>query len=306
MESKSFEYMNKFENVIYVSNQISALYTLIAEEEINYGRNKGNYSILLSNIRTLENIEKNLMEPILNDSSILYYFKDFVERSKCERLKYKLYSDYDILEKIYDSTINEKYDDLVEKKLINITRDEFKKDELNQHKNKVFLTCIFNLIEKKKYVKILDYYINNARDGKSKKMLVSELYTTISCCKSLEDWFFGDEDNIDCLLIDCDEVVAINQDLSLESYLNLRNNHFINLIDNFIHSIIEEDINYDEIKTLYETNLISMILSLDAKSLSNSYRIFREGIEINGMEKEKADFIDDTYSKSLLLLRKIK
>ncbi len=305
MESMAFSYMNQFENIIFISDKISDYYRLLSEEVLEGGKNSFRYNFILSNIKTFENIEKELLNSIFSDSSVLYLFKEFVKRSKCERLKVKLYSDFDILEKIYDSAINEKYDSLLEKNLVTIERDEFKKQEFDEHKNKVFLPCIFNLVEKKRYIKILEYYIKMSNDKEEKKYLISELYTTISHCEALEDWFFGEGNNIDCILVDCDEVVSMNLDLSKESYLNLKNNHFINLTDDFINFIMDENIDQNIIKTLYETNLLSMIMSMDAKTLSSSYRIFRDEVENSKIDKNKVDFVDNTFSKSLLLSKKI-
>ena len=304
--SKSFSYMELFERIIFISNKITEQYTELAIEESNNGRYSKKYELILSNIYSFSNIEKELLERVSKDSSIFFLFKEYVDRSKCQRLKHKIYTDFDLLEKLLNATLNEKYDNLLEKGNITITRHEFLEEEYRKGKTNVLLPCIFNLMEKKKYVKVLENYIATTEDKEKKHYLIHELYTTLSCSEALESWFFGIGDNIDCLLVDVDELNSYGVGLSNESYNNLKRIHFTNLVDKFIQFIMEEDIDNDVIKAIYETNLIAMIMNLDVKSINGSYKIFINESINSDFDKEKVDFIDNAFFKSTVLSKKIR
>lgn len=304
--SKSFLYMELFESIIFISNKITELYNELAIEESNNERYSKKYDLILSNIYSFNNIEKELLKKVISDSSILFLFKEYIDRSKCQRLKNKLYTDFELLEKILNATLNEKYDNMLEEGSISITRPEFLESEYQKSKINVLLPSIFNLMEKKKYIKVLENYISTTEDKEKKHYLIDELYTTLSCSEALESWFFSVGDNIDCLLIDIDELNSYGIGISDEYYDNLKRIHFTSLIDKFIKFIMEEDIDNEGIKTIYETNLIAMIMNLDVKSLNGSYKIFMNEAISSDFDKKKVDFVNDAFFKSTVLSKKIR
>ena len=96
-------------------------------------------------------------------------------------------------------------------------------------------------------------------------------------------------------------------DIPKENYTNLKNNYYVEVCDNLTHLALESDGLSMDMKIIYELNLLSLLLNMDAKSLNGSYKIFQDELEANpySYDKDSVDFVENIYAKSLLMARKI-
>ena len=304
--ASSNNYRKKFDKTIYLSNNITGLHMKLSRIEYEKGKDSLEYQKLVSAIKVAKELEKKFLEDIAKYQPILLLFKEYALSKNCKRITEKLKNDSDLVKKVFLARLHERYDELKKENKIDLQKKEFLQKEYAEHGIKLLSTIIFNLISSKTYVELIDDYIEETDDEDIKKSLIYEKNLTLSRDGALEDWYFGFNDNLDALLVESDTLMSSAIDKPLENYQNLKNNYYINTCDNMIRLILEESYKTDDIKLLYELNILSLLLNMDAKGVSDSFTAFQNEIDVNPYDYDGSsiDFIHEIYGKSVSLAKK--
>ena len=290
-------YRKLFDDVINTSNHISVLYSFLTNAELKNGTTSNNYNYIVAKIKELSELEKKKLSFITSDSSILTLFKLFLASSDCERLKIRFSLEYDLLYNSLISSFNEKYDYLIDKYSITTPRETFLSHSYEEHGRDVLLPTVFNLIDKKKLVKIIDLYIAKTDNPEYKMTLIKEKNTILSSNMPLSNWYFSFGNDIDGLLIEIDSVVSSSFGIPIDKYLEAKNDYFSRNCDNLTKKALKDNLEDKDLRILYETVILSSLLSMDAKSAYYCYKSFMTMSENKDINDENINFIDDTYSK---------
>ncbi len=302
------EYFEQFGKIISYSDNITKLYLKLCDAEYKKGKDSAEYKKLISYIEMAVDYENKLLEKVFEDSSVLSLFKRYMTIEGSKRLLERCNSDYDLAFSIYNSEANDKYDSLIEGNSTFISRDLFLKDEYEFFGKNILKANILYLINLKKYVLLLDEYINNAKNDSVKKFLIYEKNITLSKNRALESWYFNFENNdLQCMLVDSDGIAAEMLDISEESFYNLKINHFYSMCDDLISVILMKSDDPDEVKMLYEISLLASMLNMNVEALNCSYSTFKDEIksDTEEIDEKSIEQVEDIFSKCLKLSKKL-
>ncbi len=297
-------YMQLFNSTLRVSDRISSLYRQLGFLEHRIGVDSFEYRQTLDYIKQYELIEKRYLDYFYNDSSVLRIFEELLKSSSCERLKIKLGSEYDYVEKKLISDINEEYDELLEKYAFNASRQTFVDNHYEEKYREALMPCLFKLIEKKKLLLLIDYYIGEAKSDDEKSRLIREKYMILSTNSSLESWYFGYGDDLSCLLVDIDAVSADSFRVPVDKYLEQKNEYFTFACDRITKKALDIDFSIHDVRIVYESFLMAELLNMDLNSLNGSYRVFKNATDGDKYDNTNVEFIDSVYSKYTSLAKR--
>ena len=297
-----------FDKIIECSNYIESFYQKLADEEFENGIDSELYKILVSKIEYATEEEYKLISDIIN-SDFCIYFKDYVIFKRCTRLIDKLNDEYDFTKKIVNINSNMKY--LRDKNFLQryLTQEEYVKNDYEEEGKHIVRHNIFNLIQSKMYIKILDEYISNIKENdRLKKTLITEKYETIQKNTALESWYFQTDFNLDALLADSDILVSLELNMLLDEYLRLKNQYFDDVVKNCVDIMLEEPLNDEISKSLYEINLVAALLCMNVPYLAYSYDELEEDMEKNSQmyNKDVTELVEKVYSKCPELEKKLR
>ena len=275
MGSKFNNFYEKCEKTIETSNKIESLYEELGNIEFKYGKDSNEYKMLTKIIESTSLTEYNDIKYFLS-SPYVDYFEKYISLSGCERLKEKI------------------------DKCFNFQKEKKEDDELNNNR---LCRNIFNLIQSKSYINVLDIYINREEDAETKKYLIEEKYNVIQRNAFLESWYFNTS-NV-CMLVESDFLTSLEVGIDEKEYVNLKNNYYANTFSRFLDLICSNKIDpMDEI--VYETNLMSVLLCMNNKFTFEKLYELRNDIRLCLIEPETKTFINNIYSNYLKLEKKMK
>ena len=275
MGSKFNNFYEKCEKTIETSNKIESLYEELGDIEFKYGKDSNEYKMLTKIIESTSLTEYNDIKYFLS-SPYVDYFEKYISLSGCERL----------IEKI--------------DKCFNFQKEKKEDDELNNNR---LCRNIFNLIQSKSYINVLDIYINREEDAETKKYLIEEKYNVIQRNAFLESWYFNTS-NV-CMLVESDFLTSLEVGIDEKEYVNLKNNYYANIFSRFLDLICSNKTDpMDEI--VYETNLMSVLLCMNNKFTFEKLYELRNDIRLCLIEPETKTFINNIYSNYLKLEKKMK
>ena len=297
-----------FDKIIECSNYIESFYLKLADEEFENGTKTDLYKELVSSIEYATKEEYRLISEILN-SDFCMSFKDYVVFKRCTRLIDKLNDEYDFTKKIVNINSNMKY--LRDKNFLQryLSQEEYVKNDYEEEGKHIVRHNIFNLIQSKMYVKTLDIYISNIKDNdRLKKTLINEKYDTIQKNTALESWYFQNFFNYNALLVDSDIVISFDLNMLLDEYLRLKNQYFDDVVKNCVDIMLEEPLNDEITKSLYEINLIAALLCMNVPYLAYSYDELEEDKEKNPQmyNKDVTELVEKAYAKCPELEKKLR
>lgn len=293
--------LNMFDKIIETSNEIEKLYEELKNAEIEYGEDSNEYIMLSKIIGAASLTELNEMNKILLLSNI-NVFKKYVSLFKCNRLIDKLNYDSELTKKMIIENANTNYEkekDLIKNK---ISKEEYLKEEYEELGRHKLSQNIFNLIQAKSYIKVIDLYIDKEQDPPTKKMLIDKKYDIISKNNSLESWYFNFNYNNDCLLVESDALMSLELGFTQDEYVKLKNNYYMNVVSNLVDS------NSLENNKLSEINIIATLLCMNSASIVNSFYEIKDGIKNNYLidDVKTMNFIDNIYSKYPTVEKKLR
>lgn len=306
--SISNEYNEEFDKMISLSNKISSLHINLSRVEYEKGKDSLEYKKLVSAIEMSKELENDYISNITKDTSVLPLFKKYAISKNCKRIIEKFKNEAELAKKELFSKSNERYDELLEQRKINIPREKFLKNDYDNYGIKLLTTIIFNLLSSKTYIELIDDYIEQSDNEDIKKALIYEKNLTLSRNEQLENWYFGFTNDLDALFVESDIIMANTLDKPLENYQNLKNNYYVEICDEMIRYILESPYNTKDIKTLYELNILALLLNMDVQAITNSYKLFQDELEVNpySYEDSAINFVNEIYSKSVPLAKKYK
>jgi hypothetical protein len=233
-------------------------------------------------------------------------FKELLNSIDCYRLKMKFEYEYDFVEKLFLSNSHERYDSLLEKYAITMPRDQFISNMYEEYGRDVLLPTIFKLLERKKLLILIDLYLKDCKDDNQKIILLNEKYMILARDENLENWYFGYGDDVSCMLVDVDYIVADSFGIPLDYYLVQKNDYFAKDCDEMTKKALGEDLKISNLRVVYESFLMAVLLNMDLKTLNGSYKVFRNASLDGKYDGDNVDFIEGVYSKYLTLVKKLK
>ena len=289
------------------SNFIEKFYKDLANIELKNEKKSEEYKKLSSFITDISIKEKKIINDVLN-SHYSIFFKDFIFDKKCNRLIDKINNEYEFTRALITKNAEYKYkkDENAIKNYI--SKDAFIKldyDELGKH---IVRHNIFNTIQSKMYIKVLDNYISNIENESLKKRILEEKYGVINRNSTLENWYFDLCLDNDWLLIDSDKIVALELGLVSDDYIKLKNEYFEKVIENCIDIMLEGNVKTNDDKIMLEMNILSALLCMDPCYLSDIYYDIEEDIKSNPelYNKDSIEFIEDAFSNSQIVEKKLR
>ena len=272
-------FYEKCDKTIETSKKIESLYQELANIEFSYGRDSNEYIMLSKIISSTSLSEYNDIKRFI-ESPYADYFKRYISLSKCDRLIDIINDDYEIVKSILEKS-NEK-------------------TELDHHK---LCKSLFNLIQSKSYIKILDMYIDKEKNSEIKKFLIDEKYDIIERNNSLQNWYFGFDNT--CLLIESDFLSSLEVEVKENEYVKLKNNYYINVFSNFLNLVYSAKLDNME-KIIYETNIYSLLLSMNNEYTFETLCELKDDIRICLTSSRTKKFIDNIYRSYPSIERKVK
>ena len=279
MRSKFNNFYEKCEKTVETSNKIEELYQELADIEFRYGKCSNEYLMLSKIIQSISSKENNDLKYMIS-SPYIEYFERYIQLSGCERLIDKIKISFDVSDKLNKKN----YDDF----------------ELANHKK---CKNIFNLIQSKTYIKVLDLYIDKEKNKEVKRLLIDEKYDIIERNNLLESWYFG-FDNV-CLLVESDYLSSQEVLMNENDYVKCKNSYYTSVFSRFLDSIYSSDLDAFD-KAIFETNMISLLLCMNNEYTFNNLCEMKDDIRKSIASKATKRFVNNIHSKYLSLEKNLK
>ena len=281
--------------LIQIANIIDNACKKLSEKEAQYGPNAEQCVAYINMISFATTSEYNLIREIL-EAGLGLEFKDIIIKKDIKRLIEKLNDEFEFTERLLDDESRAEYkkEKPSVKKVLSLERYlRINRNEFGKH---ILRHTVFNIIQSKMYVKVLDEYIKGTDDLEEKQILIEEKYRTIFKNMTLQSWYFDEGFNNDWMLVDCDRVMALELGTPYEEYLRLKNDYYENAIENCIDLLVSDS---EDDKTLLEANFITALLCMNEASLSNSFNIVEDDMVNNpsAYNEDSKKFIEQVYAK---------
>lgn len=303
------EYLETFDKLISYSDSITRLYMNLCDVEYKYGRDSEEYKKYVSYIEMAVDYENRKIDASFNDTSVLSLFKEYMSMQGAKRLLERFNNDFSLSQKLFYASENDKYDELIERRLTMVPREEFLQNDFDNFGKSILRTNTFYLAFLKTYLTIMDDYINSTNDEKMKKFLIYEKNMLIANNRSLESWYFGfDNSDLEGMLVDSDYISAYKIGIPIDTYRDLKSFYFFGLCTDFLCLAIMNCDDIEEVRLIYELNILASMLNMDVKSLNFSYSVVIDELK-NNKDKyndEIIDYVEGIYSKSLKMSKKMK
>lgn len=300
------EYIVQFDNAINTSNQIDKYYEELKNVELNLGTNCEEYKKVLAKIDCALDCEKQKLNDIFIDPSVLVLFLKYVKEKKCKRLLSKFVNEYNLAELIFYADANDTYDKIIDYFDVNISRDKYIKNEISKNGNKIKFKSVYYLMLSKMYLKLVDEYLNNCTDLKMRSFLIDMKNKSLESCNELENWYFGFEQSNDSLLIESDFLLADSFNMQVDNFEIIKNNHLFSMVKKMIELALQKSCESEETKMYYEINILTILLSMEILTLSDTYLYFQKIMEYTKgkYDEDAVSFVDSLFSKCPELAKK--
>lgn len=274
MGNKFNNFYEKCEKTVETSNKIEDLYQELADIELKYGKDSNEFIMLAKVIESVSLSENNNLNYFLSSPYVDYYEK-YISSIGCDRLVDKINNNIELSKKEDDEFINHKL---------------YKK--------------IFNLIQSKKYVNVLDLYINKEKNKEIKKFLIDEKYDIIQRNSLIEEWYFKSS-NLICMLVESDFLVSLETEINEKDYVSLKNNYYSSVLSKFLDLIYVDELDYMD-KLIYETNIMSLLLCMNSEYTFKNLCEMKDDIRSCFASFDTNKFVKSMYTKYLKLEKKTK
>jgi hypothetical protein len=308
MNDKTMKELKEATNKLIGSSiLIEGMYEKLLYAELEKGIDSKEYKDLFDVLRIFLKLEYNIISKIL-DTPFCLYFVDIIKKNKCNRLYDLIKNDYDLYKMLLIGEYKAEYDAVKDDYELSYSQEDYVNHKLQKEDFKLLTKNVLNFKKDKMYIRVLDFYINNTDDHEIKKLLLEEKYNTIKKNKILDAWYFNNYDYADSLLVESDEIVADRFEISLDDYLEYKNDYYNNSFELVIDELLSKHINSKSDELFYETKMLSSLLCMNFMGIKGSY----DNIEFDIKhypelyEQKYIDFIDKVYGKYPLIQKKLK
>ncbi len=300
------EYIVQFDNAINTSNQIDSYYDELKYIEYSEGRNCEEYKKVLNKIKCALDYEKQKLNDIFIDPSVLVLFLKYVKERDCKRLSSKFVNEYNLAELIFYAETNDTYDRIIDYFDVDISRDKYIKNEIIKNGNKVKFKSVYYLMLSKMYIKLIDEYLKDCKDLKMRNYLINMKYKSLETCNELENWYFGFEPSNDALLVESDFLLADSFNMNIDNFEIIKNNHLFSMVKRMIDLALKKSGKSEENKMYYEINILTILLNMEIFTLSDTYLFFQKIMEYSKgkYDENSVNFVDSLFSKCPELIKK--